>query len=576
MKNLSMLLIFSYIMIFQLVGYASTEVLKKDYMLEDLDFIRNTFNISYAPAEWKKNYSGWDLDREISIARQKVLETENISIKDFQKIVKKFFLSTKDYHVGVMFYSTESANLPFRVKGTNGRYFFSYIDYSKLSPDVFPFRIGDELVNFDGRPTDEAVRDIKEREIGNANEKTDLATAQMFLTTRIGMYGHEVPTGPVTITVRPSGTNILNNYQLIWNYTPEKVTNSFSTTNVVKQSSKAIVKNPKISDNPIFKKLLLNPIFEQYTKVIGETKLSNDTVGAKKSFIPELGNIIWKSDFDQNLYAYLFETENRDLIGYIRIPDYLGGQEAFVEFLQIIDFFQTRSDALIIDQINNPGGSAFHTYALASTLTDQPLQTPKHRMSINQSDVFNAVLFMPIFESVESDQEAQELLGKTLEGIPVTYQMVKFLQNYFNFIVDEWNSGRTLTQPFYLYGVDHINPNPFIQYTKPILVIVNELDFSGGDFFPAIMQDNKRATIFGTRTAGAGGYVTHATSSNLNGIAYFHYTGSLAERVDNNPIENLGVTPDVQYEITTDDLEFGYHGYRQAILQELNNILNQK
>ena len=42
-------------------------------------------------------------------------------------------------------------------------------------------------------------------------------------------------------------------------------------------------------------------------------------------------------------------------------------------------------------------------------------------------------------------------------------------------------------------------------YTKPLMVMVDEFSASGADMFPAIIQDNHRGPIFGTRTMGAGG-----------------------------------------------------------------------
>jgi C-terminal processing protease CtpA/Prc len=108
------------------------------------------------------------------------------------------------------------------------------------------------------------------------------------------------------------------------------------------------------------------------------------------------------------------------------------------------------------------------------------------------------------------------------------------------------------------------------------MVLINELDFSGGDFFPAIMQDNKRAVILGTRTAGAGGYVLQYQFPNLSGIYLFSLTGSLAERDGGDMIENLGVTPDVGYELTPDDLEFGYQGYKSKIVSTMEEMLKGK
>ena len=138
--------------------------------------------------------------------------------------------------------------------------------------------------------------------------------------------------------------------------------------------------------------------------------------------------------------------------------------------------------------------------------------------------------------------------------------------------MNEWNSGRKLTNPFWIAGVDHINPAP-VHYTKPILLLVNSLDFSGGDFFPAIMQDNKRVTVFGTRTAGAGGYVADIQVPNDIGIDKFRCTESIASRADQNPIENLGVKPDVEYSMTEADFSQNYTGYVKAIQKALGDLV---
>ena len=52
------------------------------------------------------------------------------------------------------------------------------------------------------------------------------------------------------------------------------------------------------------------------------------------------------------------------------------------------------------------------------------------------------------------------------------------------------------------------------------------------------------------------------------------YTSSIAEGFNGEKIENLGVCPDIPYEITRDDLVNGYEGYKEAVNIALENILS--
>lgn len=544
----------------------------KDRMLRDLDFIQNTFEVKYAPADWKKRYADWDLQTEIEKAKEQVLLCDDISIKSFQRIVSQFFKSTKDYHVGVTFWSTEWASLPFRVYGANGKYFITYIDRARLPSRSFPFQVGDELVTFNGRHTADVVQELRENEIGDSSPDTDQALAEFLLTQRTGAAGLVVPRGPVTISVRSNKTGVVTAYQIIWDYGPERIKDlpikSLS-------ANKCLLQQKTLNDHVFFHKEMTVPWVKALSERVKTAGLCLDPneMGARKSFVPLLGKILWQTDDTTSFYAYLFETPQRQKIGYVRIPNYHGGHYEVEEFAEIIAYLEKHSSALIIDQNNNPGGSVFYLYGLASLLTDQPLQTPKHRMTITQGDVAFALHYESLFEDIKSDDDARAVLGDSMEGYPVNYQTSQFMLNFFRFIIDEWNSGRTLTQPYYLYGVDCINYHLEARYTKPILLLVNRLCFSGGDFLPAILQDNKRVTVFGTKTAGAGGYVEGYQYHNPFGVANIFYTGSIAERIDNNPIENLGVTPDIVYEITENDLQSNFSGYVDAVLQAVQNLL---
>jgi C-terminal processing protease CtpA/Prc len=142
-------------------------------------------------------------------------------------------------------------------------------------------------------------------------------------------------------------------------------------------------------------------------------------------------------------------------------------------------------------------------------------------------------------------------------------------------MLKQFDAGKRFTELTHLWGVDDIDPSPKAEqrYTKPILLLTNALDFSGGDFFPALMQDNERATILGVRTSGAGGAVKPYDLPNQFGISSLAATWTIAERTNGQPIENLGVTPDIPYDITEKDMRTGFSEYKAAILKALTDLL---
>jgi hypothetical protein len=551
-----------------------------DDLIGNLYVMRSVYKAEYAPADWKKKYANYDLDTEFNKALVAIQASPNLTLAQSRTILKNFIYAMKDYHTSISFVSTESASLPIAIKGTDSKFFIVYIDRTKLPESAFPYHVGDEVVSFGGKPTAAAVAEVQ-AETPAAIPTTDKALAEMYLTSRSGARGLLIPQGPISLEIRPAGETATQTFQMVWDYTPEKIDprgnlsrgpNPFDVTGnegfTVEDSSVSTVKIARPMMNA-----KVNPQADDATPA-ADTPY---TLGGKKSFTPALGAQVWKSADSDIFDAYVYKEAGGKLVGYIRIPQYEVDSypKAVAEFARDIALFESTTDSLVIDQVNNPGGSVFYMYTLGSMLATQPMQTALHRMSITQADVQAAIVQIPQLEAVKTDADAQKLVtADQTDGFPVGYEFVRFNLEYDRFIVNQWNQGRKLTDPFWIGGVDQINPAE-THYTKPILFLINHLDFSGGDFFPALLQDNKRVTIMGSRTSGAGGYVNDVPVPNNVGINAFRCTESIAERVNLNPIENLGITPDVPYEMTENDFANNYADYVKAVKAEIVSLMSK-
>ncbi len=547
-------------------------------MIDTLQTVASCFRVGYAPYEWKKEYCGWELDQAVAEAEQAITLNPGISIQEFREVMNRFFFSTKDYHVGVSFHSLAFSSLPFQVKRVDGRYFIVSIDRKK-APN-FPFHVGDELLLFDGKEVEEEVLALKNSYCTDANFASDIAEAALLLTIRKGWKAHECPRGPISVSIKRKGENEAVSHQLVWSHYPEKVLAQPDSGEPYQ--FRASFSKRERKELPcrlsFFRKSHRVQRFDRPKERDFEDETPFD-LGSYKSMLPKLGKVLWVADTDF-FQAYLYENEKRKRIGFLRIPHYSAGENGETkEFKKLIEKFEEQSDALVIDQLNNPGGSDLFGYSLCSLLTGHSLVTPTESFRITPEDVEWAVSMIPELEEVEDDKDAQLLFGcfchgpqAEIDGYPVSYDFVQLVLEYCRFVVKEWKEGRQLTRPFHFFGVDHINPHPEVHYSKPIVMLINELDFSMGDFEPAILQDNNVVTLMGTSTGGAGGYVSRASFPNLYGIDFFHYTGSFARRPNGDPIENLGVQPDYPYELTVNDLENHFEDY----VKEINSLVSEK
>ncbi|MCE3010332.1 MAG: protease-like activity factor CPAF [Proteobacteria bacterium] len=532
------------------VAQVSPELKAK--LTDELKFIASIYQNHYAPKGWKETHLGWDLSAELKKAQAKVQSAQ--SVKDYRSAVVDLLNSTQDYHVGYSFQSTERATLPFQVKTVEGKALLVFIDRTKLSETAFPFQLGDELISMNGVSVADLQKSIIDY-IGSNVPGTDLALSDLYITRRSARANAPVPQGPVLLSMLRAGETTPVTHQLVWEYQKEMIPGLFS--NKSERKSLSWFQSPKMYS----------------AKAMEFRNLGNSWgVGERKGYLPNLGKRIWESAKDTEFDAYIYKNEDGKLIGVVRIPSYYPDDrdKATKDFVAVMKKMDQLTDGLVIDQLNNPGGSVFYLYALVSMLTDTSLATPKHRMNINPADVQEALTTLETLAAIKTDEQAIAALGETLEGYPNSYQMVVNMRAFSEFIINQWNSGNKLTEPFYVWGVDRINPHPEVQYTKPVVLLINELDFSGGDFFPTILQDNQRVTIVGARTAGAGGYVLEASFPNSFGLTNLSFTGSLAERVNLKPIENLGVTPDIPLALTVKDLRGNFVDYLNVVRKTIN------
>lgn len=492
----------------------------------------------YGPLQYKAQSVG--LPVEALIKRYEDLIRASTSNADFYYLISQFVAEFKDSHFAALVPSELISILPFTTDLVGNK-----VVVEAVNPAVawlFPFKTGDEVVAIDSVPVAKVVNDLMKYR-GNGNELTTRRTAAMTVSVRRGR-SLPVPRGAVTVTIKSRESGTTTDVPLTWitrgEAIDEDLRQRLSPTALARDDFNMISISERMAD-------IVHPDIERSFMCSGSTRIQ----------IPENATLI----MDKPFVAYYHPTAKGN-IGYLRIPHYspqneVTGAPEYEQRLRQYQFavhiLEKNTVGLIIDQDHNCGGSVSYLQHMVSLFTNKPFAPLMFQLRATK----------PEYLAFRSWARAETEF--TLDQLGVA-RVAKLILN-------SWQSGQFLTPKTAIDGNEVIFPNP-VNYTKPIVMLVDELSGSGGDAFPSMMQGMGRARLVGTQTMGAGGHVQEVPPLPLSGIRTM-MTRSLFYRPDGVAVENNGAVPleKDRYQITIEDYVGGYKQYQKFYLDKLFEAL---
>jgi len=535
------------------------EALTKNQRDADLAQLAATYAKNYAPYEWKRDVIGFDLYR-LTPWLQRVHRADDL---DFQDALIEYVASLNDAHSTISFRSNFSASLGFTLDIYDGKVLIDSVNRLLLPAAQFPFDVGDELVALDGQPVQTLIASFRKYGIGANPRTTDRFAANVIRVRPQVVVPHAPEVGDAAVaSVRLAATGTVNNYSIPWVKngiglqsqgplpSPRRGNGRIFLPPGQEAAADAAVggSGPLLADVPVASNLLppyLESVRPLLNVAVAKTPYAVLGFGARApvfnlpaGFVPRLGT--QASDF---FFSGTY-TSAGVRIGFIRIPS-MNPPNAALALQQLdaeIAFFNASTDVLVVDIMRNPGGTVDVTEGFAQRLF------PNAFRSIGFEIRATAAWVDAIVRAVGAAQAA---------GAPA--DVVQNLREIMNDIIEAYNENRGRTVPVSLTTGSLILPPAANAYLKPVLLLVDEMTASGGDFFAAIIQDNHRGPLFGMRTMGAGGSVvqfncTVFTESSCTVTASLMNRGVVISGTGFPPspfIENVGVRPDIAADYMT-------------------------
>lgn len=529
------------------IAFSSRTSLAREFTTEeklsDLNQLATIMRAGYGPLFYKKE-RGLDLDGILANYSEKAKATVNNV--DFYYLINQFTAEFQDSHLNASVPTGQSASLPFSTDLINGHVLIDDINRAILNESQFSFQKGDEIIEFDEKPITQVLNELA-RYTGTGYTLTSKRFAAISLTARSGTR-FPVPTGEVKLKIRRGTSNHIEKTKLTWSSKGMQLDEAIR--------KKSLISRPgDFSTN--YRVLSINDLWQD----IDETRSWNSNTyrcsGTSRIAIPADAIMIMDTPF----VAYYHPTKKGN-IGYLRIPHYAPKNDKyeddfrlrFAQYEYAVSILEKNTVGLIIDQDHNCGGSLEWLNDFMSLFMTSTFKEAQFQLLASKDQLIDLMRWL------------KEVNDNTLEHLGV--------ENVAKIVKDAWESGDRMTSKISFSGFETREPNA-THYTKPIVMLVDELSGSGGDMFPAMMKGHGRVKLLGTRTMGAGGHSIEIAPLSYSQINV-RMTKSLFFRPDGVAVENNGTAPDYPYTPTRDDLLYEFKEYQAFYVSKLLDLIGKQ
>src|ERR1051325_855413 len=585
--------------------------------LSDFRSLVGLYNKQYGPYEWKVQAFDFDL-----LQLQPWLEQVNASRDDleFYDICVGYVASVQDSHDEFILPSGYEVYLPFTADIYDGRVLIDFIDRTALDPQTYPFQVGDELLSVDGKAVGDWIADLRPYAAngqGNPVSRDRLAVAtildryQAFYT-----YASMVHPGDnATIVVRSQNGQIAA-YTIMWQAfgaylpldhqgpVPNPGGKPFTGKNAsalrpIKRPMRQLGQGesnpwgiwtgelPPREEAPIpggleKLQLLQNASAWEPDHVLAGTGFPFNSHFPEFNPPPGFKLRIGAKSTDE-FVSGTFPVGNT-VVGFIRIPSFapLSQSNALKQFQAETSFFQQNTSGLVIDLMGNGGGNICYANTLVGYLDPQPYSALSAKLRATRFWLWNLENLLSFEESSARPQSDIDLVKGMIDEVQRALDENRGLTESLPIYspVGLCNRGGGL---FYQPAKDSQGHN--IAYTKPILLLTNNFTLSSAEMFAAVLQDQKRVSVYGVRTDGGGGNVVEYDETlgpYAEGSARITLSIMVRNQLISTPglpsapyIENIGIQPDFAAEFNTrENLLTGGQPFVNGFRQVIGNLIN--
>ncbi len=529
---------FHRLLLFCALAAACPGQMTTDQKINDFLNLAGLYAKNYAPYEWKRDVFGFDL-----LEAGPWLDRVRASRDDleFYDICVEYVAALRcGGHDRYVLPSTFSASLGFTVDIYDN---LVLIDSISRQPPGATLRIGDELVSVDGKPVEDLIRELEKYGIQSQPLSARRAAAAVIPSRSQNRIPRAAELGErAEVVIRRAG-GALETISIPWIKSGMPLTAAGPVPMSAPRAA-GLEDGPESVPDYMLPLLALQHVEMEDRDLALNSGGRSPIFQAPAGFAQRMGRAAADTFFSGTY------TASGVRIGFIRIPTMSppNASLAYQQFETEMAYFEQNTDGLVVDVMRNPGGQVNYVEQLCRRLIPTPFRTIGFEIRATSTWVASF---------------AQSLTSARQQNAPE--QTILQLENLLKELETANSENRGRTGPMPLGGlsltVDPLRDRDgrIIAYTKPLIVLADEFSASGGDMFPAVIQDNRRGPIVGMRTMGLGGsvsnYPTGAFAEGATRVTQSLMIRKEAVVTSGYPaapyVENIGVWPDVTLDYMT-------------------------